>query len=506
MRLFSVILSLTCLGLVACSRGPDEASLREELRNRIDTQFSTDLFAINELSRKGSAPSSADGSDFVIYYTAELEFQRDYELTDWKGLNVGTLAVVLGATPAGIDGFKQEGNSRGDKLRVRGRLSYRKVGGSWNSLRSAAPPKPIDPRSIEALERSGPRSVLHSVRELLDRSPAERGKDRDSIILDEFSQALARIDRRLARLDGKLAFGTGWPAGTYNRFGDSFARYAGEKGFPVFNYASEGSIENGLSLQRGELDFAMMQSDAAEVLYTGWKEVSVLPQSDLRSMASLWPEALHIVTLTDSGIRRFKDLRGKRLAVGSLRSGTLFTAKRVWIASGLTIPDVTQIETLGLRESIAALEAHDVDAIFIAGAIPDQALQNLVGRRQDVRLVPIHSNILAQLTTEHFAYYTTTIPAKTYPGQSKPYTTLGFAALLITSRKTPEQDVERFLNLLAQGADVLSKDFYRAAFISRKTARQGISVPLHAGAERFFQQLETREAADPGMQKSLQAP
>ena len=66
MRLFSVILSLTCLGLVACSRGPDEASLREELRNRIDTQFSTDLFAINELSRKGSAPSSADGSDFVI--------------------------------------------------------------------------------------------------------------------------------------------------------------------------------------------------------------------------------------------------------------------------------------------------------------------------------------------------------------------------------------------------------------------------------------------------------
>ena len=506
MRLCYVILSLTCLGLIACSRGPDEASLHEELRNRIDTEFSTDLFAINEFSRKGSAPSSADEGDLDIYYTAELEFQRDYELTAWKGLNLGTLAVVLGATPTGIDGFKQEGNSRGDKLRVRGRLNYRKVGGSWHSLRFAVPPKPIDPRSIEALERSGPDSVLRSVRELLERSPPERGKARDSVILDEFSQALARIDRRLARLDGKLAFGTGWPAGTYNRFGHSFARYAGKKGFPVFNYASEGSIENGLSLQRGELDFAMIQSDAAEVLYTGWQALSILPQSDLRSMASLWPEALHIVALADSGIRRFEDLQGKRLAVGSLRSGTLFTAKRVWIASGLTIPAVSQIATLGLRDSIAALEAREVDAIFIAGAIPDQALQNLVGRRKDVRMVPIDSHILTQLTTENFAYYSTTIPAKTYPGQRKPYTTLGFAALLITNRKTPEHDVERFLNLLAQGADVLAKDFYRAAFISRETARQGISVPLHVGAERFYQQLESREAADLEMQKTLQAP
>ena len=419
---------------------------------------------------------------------------------------VGTLAAVLGAKPAGINGFKQEGNSRGDRLGVRGRLSYIEEDGSWQSLRFAAPIKPIDPRSIEALERSGPGSVLNSVRELLERSPPQQGNARDGIILGEFSDALARIDRRLARLDGKLAFGTGWPAGTYNRFGDAFARYSAERDFSVFNYASEGSIENGLSLQRRELDFAMMQSDAAEVLYQGWQEVSVLPQSDLRAMASLWPEALHIVTLADSGIRRLEDLRGKRLAVGSLRSGTLFTAKRVWIASGLTVPDVSQIQTLGLNDSIAALETGEVDAIFIAGAIPEQALQNFIGRRQDVRFVPIDSSILEQLTSEHFAYYRTTIPAKTYPGQVEPYSTLGFAALLITNRNTREEDVERFLDVLAEGAGVLAKDFYRAAFISRKTARQGISVPLHRGAERFYKKLEERPAADSGGRASVQTP
>jgi TRAP transporter TAXI family solute receptor len=506
MHLHKLILLLTCFGIAACSRGPNEASLREELRARVNTEFSAGLFEINEFARRGSAPSSADGGDLDIYYTAELEFQRDYQLTAWKGLNLGTLAVVLGAKPAGIDGFKQEGNNRGDRLRVRGRLNYREVDGSWHSLRFAAPAKPIDPRSVEALERSGPASVLNSVRNLLERSPPEQGKSRDVIIVDELSDALGRIDRRLARLDGKLAFGTGWPAGTYNRFGKAFASYAAEKDFPVFNYASEGSIENGLSLQRGELDFALMQSDAAEVLYQGWQEVSVLPQSNLRSMASLWPEALHVVTLADSGIRHFNDLQGKRLAVGSLRSGTLFTAKRVWIASGLTVPDVARIQTLGLSDSISALEAREVDAVFIAGAVPEQALQNLVGRRQDVRFVPIDSSILEQLSSEHFAYYTTSIPAKTYPGQIEPYPTLGFAALLITSRNTRGEDVERFLDLLAEGAGVLAKDFYRAAFISRKTARLGISVPLHRGAERFYQRLEKRQTADSEARDSVEAP
>jgi uncharacterized protein len=211
----------------------------------------------------------------------------------------------------------------------------------------------------------------------------------------------------------------------------------------------------------------------------------------------LWPEALQIVTLEGNGIDTFSDLQGKRLAIGSRQSGTRFTAIRVWIASGLNASDISQIEETGLGASIDALESGKVDAIFIAGAFPDPAIQNLSQQRQDVRLVPIEQAALNRLTEEYFSYYGITIPERTYPGQTKPYQTLGFAALLLTNRATSDENVRKFLMLMVEGTDDIARQFYRAGFISPDTARLGIAVPLHPGAEQYYSELNNNIDAAP---------
>jgi TRAP transporter TAXI family solute receptor len=485
MRLASLFTALLLITVSACTRGPDETAIREEILDRLNEEFSADLFTIDNLARKGSAPVAGDDA-LYIYYDSELSFRRDYNLTSWQGLNLGTLAVVLGATPEGIDGFNNNGNKRGDVLKVRGRLRYAYRDGTWTSLWHGAPAQEGAQAETETMEGSGPDAVLEHVRKLVQRTPESTRQSRDSLIIDEFRKSLSRIDLGIAKYDGKLSFGTGWPGGTYNRFGTAFANYASKNGFAVYNYASEGSVENGHQLQAGQLNFALLQSDVAEVLYKGWLEELQMPHPDLRSMASLWPEALHVVTLAANGIDTFSDLEGKRLAIGSSRSGTRFTAIRIWKASELTAPDITQIKEIGLGASIEALESGKVDAIFVAGAIPDPAIQALSQRRQDVRLIPIAQNTIRKLTAEHFAYYEITIPGKTYPGQENPYQTLGFAALLITNRATGDEDVKTFLGLMVEGADVIARYFYRAGFISPDTARLGISVPLHPGAEQFY--------------------
>ena len=491
-RTLTILLLLSTLMLTACTRGPDNSTLEQELQKRLDSEFSPGLFTIYSFTRMGSAPSASGDDAVYTYFDTELEFQRDYNLTAWRGLNLGTLAVVLGATPAGIEGYNQN-NQRGDLLRVRGRLNYRNSKDGWVNITHAALEKPAGSAVPESMEGTGPTSVLQSVRDLLQRTSGSRGQSRDGIIIDEFAEALREIDLRFARLDGKLPFGTGWPGGTYNLFGTAFAPYAAKKGLPVFNYSSQGSVENGLALEQGHLDFALLQSDVAEVLYKGWVEASQLAQPDLRSMASLWPEALHIITLEDRNIHSLADLKGKNLAVGSPGSGTRFTARRVWAAAGHTLSQVKKIKDMGLSASIAALEDGEVDAVFIAGAIPDPALQALAQHRDDVRLVPIDTATLDRLSTKHFAYYSTVIPERTYPGQTEPYRTLGFAALLITNEHTADDDVEKFLDLVVDSANELAPEFYRAGFISTKTSRLGISIPMHPGATRFYEKLKARQ-------------
>jgi len=466
--------------------------LEHELQNRLDTEFTPGLFKIHSFTRKGSAPSTSHSDAVYLYYDTKLEFQRDYNLTAWQDLNLGTLAVVLGATPAGIDGYHPD-NQRGDLLLVRGRLSYQKTEDGWVSITHMPLEKQAGPAAPDTIQGSGPNYILQSVRGLLKRNQGGAGQSRDDIIIEEFTESLKEIDLRFARLDGRLPFGTGWSGGAYNLFGAAFAPYATEHGLPVFNYSSEGSVENGLSLQQGHLDFALLQSDVVEALYKGWVEASQLPQPDLRSMASLWPEALHIVTLEDRNIKSFSDLKGKRLAVGSPGSGTRFTARRVWAAAGLTLSQEKRIRGMGLTASIAALESGKVDAVFIAGAVPDPTLQLLAQRRDDIRLVPIDTATLDQLSSKHFAYYSTVIPPKTYPGQTKPYRTLGFAALLITSDRTSDNDVEMFLDLVVGSANKLTHEFYRAGFISTKTSRLGISIPMHPGATHFYERLKEKQ-------------
>jgi len=494
LRILPLILLLASVMLTACTRGPDSSILREEIQTRLDTEFSPGLFRIHSFTRKGSAPSPDHSDAVYVYYDAELEFQRDYNLTAWQGLNLGTLAVVVGATPAGIEGYHQS-NQRGDLLLVRGRLNYHETEDGWVNITRIPQKKPAEPAELDTVAGSGPLAVLGSVRRLLERAPAGHDQSRDDIIVGEFARSLKQIDLRFARLDGLLPFGTGRAGGVYNLFGAAFAPYATQHGLQVFNFSSEGSVENGLNLQEGKLDFALLQSDVAEVLYKGWAEASQLPQPDLRSMASLWPEALHIVTLEDRGIKSFSDLRGKRLAVGSPGSGTRFTAWRVWDAAGYTLPEVEHVRDMGLAASVAALESGEVDAIFIAGAVPDPTLQLLAQQRDDVRFVPIDSATLDRLSTKHFSYHSMVIAEKTYPGQTEPYRTLGFSALLITSKRTSDDDVEQFLDLVVSSANELTHEFYRAGFISTETSRLGISIPMHPGATRFYEKLADKRKA-----------
>ena len=66
---------------------------------------------------------------------------------------------------------------------------------------------------------------------------------------------------------------------------------------------------------------------------------------------------------------------------------------------------------------------------------------------------------------------------------------IGFAALLITSVRTSDNDVESFLSLVVDSADELVREFYRVGFISTKTSQLGIALPMHPGATRFYEKM-----------------
>lgn len=497
---FGCLLGACLVTSFGCQRGPDEDGLRDALQRELDVAFDDGLFGIDTFRRMGSATFLGEGdapSGLHVYYDAVLEFQRDYALTAWKGLNAGTLAFVVGATDAGISGIRGRGNTAGDLLRVHGRLSFTKVDGAWSPVDVAAPPVPLTAEADRGRQArgSGPKRVLEGVRTTVAENARREQGPRETVIVRELRSALSRIDLQLAHQDGQLTLGAGPQSGTYYRFGEALSGFAKESGLTLHSYESEGSIENGALLRAGLLDFSLVQSDVAETLHLGLTENGILPNRNLRSVASLWPEAVHLVTLESTGIESVGDLTKRRVGVGRRGSGTRFNVLAIALTANMTGSAQPEILDMDVTEGIRALESGAVDAFFFTSAIPSPTLQALAARRPDVRFVSLDAGVVHRLAQERFAYYVLEVDARTYPNQTKPFLTVGLTASLVTSAHVADTSVTQVLELLVDQADTLSGRDFRVGFIARETMRLGLAVPLHRAADRFYRDREAKARA-----------
>ncbi len=489
------VLALLLCCLAGCKRGPEPALLEQELQARLDTSFQQDLFRVAGFRRTGSAPFNdlvTEVSGVYVYYDAELEFVEDYSLTQWRGLNLGTLAFAVGATEDGVTGFHSRGNTRGDRLYVHGRLAFtRSEGKQWVALRNAVDQSPV--KLAEGGRDGSVRGVdaiLRDTRLLLAKERAEPVAAAQIIVLDELESALRRIDLAQARIDGKLTLGSGPPKGTYFEFGETLRQVAEQQGVSLFSAESAGSVENASRLQAAALDFGLVQSDVLQLMYQGLQEEYYFPSGNLRAVASLWPEAVHLVTLERTGIREMGDLLGKRIAIGQRGSGSRVNALLIGMAARLSADRMPVVNEIGLDAAIAQLETGDIDALFLTAAVPAAAIQALAARRDDVRFVPVRTSLVGTLDDSHYAYYPLTVAERTYPGQKEPFTTLGLTAALVTHVDVADERVEKVLELLLSSGEELARRYYRAAFISRETMRLGLAVPLHPAAERFYSRYD----------------
>ncbi len=477
------------LALAGCERGPDAALLKRELQQRLDSNFANGLFTVHSFHRAGSAPFrdiEQDISGVFVYYDAQLQFQQDYSLTAWRGLNIGTLAFAIGATEAGIEGFRSRGNTRGDLLHVHGRFAFQPdTQQGWALIDQPEEQKADQAKSGEPMpEGRSPESVLADARKLLQSQRV--GDPRKSLIIEELSRAVRQVDLRNARLEGKILLASGPVGGTYEVFGAALAQYGEERGVSLYSADSRGSVDNAVHLKSRAVDFALMQSDVAQLLYQGLTEEGLLPYPDLRAVASLWPEAVHLLTLRGSGIKSLGDLRGRRVAIGERGSGSRVNARVIGKAAAMQVGDFAELRELDLANAILALEAGDIDALFLTEAVPAPALQTLAARRDDLEFVPLSGNLLKQLAADHFSYYPLEVAARTYPGQVRSFKTLGLAAALVTSASVADETVAMLLDLLMTGGDALASSDYRAAFISRATMQLGLALPLHPAAEGYY--------------------
>ncbi|MFD1910776.1 TAXI family TRAP transporter solute-binding subunit [Halodurantibacterium flavum] len=298
--------------------------------------------------------------------------------------------------------------------------------------------------------------------------------------------------------------GTGGTAGTYYPVGGLIANAisnppgsracedggsCGAPGVVATAIASNGSVANVNAIAGGTLESGFVQSDVATWAQTGtgiWEGRDAV--ADLRAIANLYPESIHLVASAASGITSVEDLRGKRVSLDEPGSGTLVDARIILEAYGISESDI-QAEFLKPNQAADRMRDGAMDAFFFVGGFPAGAIAELSSQHA-ITLVPITGEAADQIVADYPFFAEDTVPAGTYDGVDADVTTLSVGAQWVTNANLPEEQIYEITKALWNDNTraLLDSGHAKGRMITAETALDGVGIPLHPGAERFYRE------------------
>ena len=282
---------------------------------------------------------------------------------------------------------------------------------------------------------------------------------------------------------------TGGTSGTYYPFGGAIANIWNTKieNMNVTAQATGASAENLRLISNGDAEYAIVQNDVMDYANNGSDMFEGKKIEDLASVGTLYPEVVQIAASKNSGIKTVADLRGKRVSVGDAGSGVEFNAKQILEGYGITMKDI-QKNNLSFKESAEGIQNGTLDACFITAGVPNSALQELAFTAGLI-LIPVDGAQADSICSKYSFYTKTTIPAGTYKGTDTDTPALAIKATLAVSAKLDENTVYDMTKALFDNLDELSSAHAKGKEVSAKNAVEGISVPLHPGAAKYFKEI-----------------
>lgn len=285
-----------------------------------------------------------------------------------------------------------------------------------------------------------------------------------------------------------LTIATGGPGGVFYPLASALSQaYADQLPSLATRLMIGGSSASVEAVHKGTAQIGFTQADIAYIAYSRGPHRGARPYTDLRAVALLWSNTAQLVVPRNSSIRSVEDLRGRRVAVGTVGSGTEGLARIILTAYGLSYQDIRPA-FLSFRDTIAKIRSGEVDAAFAVAGIPTPAVLEL-NQRPGVRLVPIESGRINAVRAEYPFLRPIVLARGTYKGQTADVPAVGVDDVLICRSDLDADYVYLLTKWFFDALPRLARDIPAAGEIEIDRA-PATPIPLHPGAARYYRERE----------------
>ncbi|WP_238705166.1 TAXI family TRAP transporter solute-binding subunit [Parasedimentitalea marina] len=300
--------------------------------------------------------------------------------------------------------------------------------------------------------------------------------------------------------------GTGGAGGTYFPIGGIIANAisnppgsracddggnCGVPGLVAMAQSTNASAHNVNAIQNGQMEAGLSGAATLHFAYNGKGKFEGNAKPDLRVIANLYPEDLHLVLSEGASLNSLADLAGKRVGIAQAGSGTQIAVELMLADYNVTRDNMDEAE-LNNAQSAERIADGQLDAYFYAAGTPVAALIQL----DNTKGMELHnwSPEEVKMANSTVPYYIpSVIPAGTYPGVTYDVNTVAVSGMLVTNANIDEELVYQITKAMWSNTarKLLDNGHPKGKAITLETALEGvegIGVPLHPGAERFYRE------------------
>ncbi|GAB6100194.1 TAXI family TRAP transporter solute-binding subunit [Halanaerocella petrolearia] len=287
-----------------------------------------------------------------------------------------------------------------------------------------------------------------------------------------------------------LSIATGGTSGTYYPIGGAIAKIINSDVSNVSASAQStgASVTNTRLMKKEEVELAILQNDIASYAFNGQQQFKDKAVKNMRGIATLYPEVIQIVVREGTGIDSIQDLKDKKVAVGAPGSGVEANAKQILKTFDITYDDIDE-DFLSFGEAASRLKDRQIDAAFLTAGVPTAAVMD-VASTQDIKLLSFNQEQIDKLHGKYPFLTGLEVPAGVYKGQDEKFKTIALKATLVVQKNLDKKLVYEITKSIFENRDELINAHKRAKDIKVESAKEGMTIPLHSGAKKYFKEVE----------------
>lgn len=251
--------------------------------------------------------------------------------------------------------------------------------------------------------------------------------------------------------------------------------------------STSGSMENIAYAISGDIDIGMGNADALSGAYNGELSYANIGKQPIVQIAALYPSVIHMYTRADSGIKSWRDLKGKKVSLGASGTSYVYFCQQILAKYGINWETDLEPYYMDTGEGAEKLSDGDIDAAFLTGGAPLAGIEGQLATT-DFYFISIEKDIIDQVSAEFPYLRHSVMKAGTYSGQDYDVDTLGIMTCFFSHKDLPDETAYAFVKYMMETLPEYKDTNTATREISPETVAVPF-IPLHPGAEAYYREM-----------------